>query len=64
MSAATLAVVAAASIAAITAIDVLRSHRGASAYENFEYLAVRATQWERRHPTGAYPAGLPRMKDL
>ncbi|HEY9180613.1 MAG TPA: DUF4760 domain-containing protein [Candidatus Baltobacteraceae bacterium] len=29
--------------------------------ENFEYLAVLATQWRERHPRGNYPAGFARM---
>ena len=45
-------------------ISVLRSNAGPSAFENFEYLAVRATLWNRRYPDGTYPARLPRMTDL
>ena len=46
------------------AIAVLRARGGPATFENFEYLAVRAKLWERRHPSGAYPARLPRMPDL
>lgn len=45
-------------------IAVLRESRGPSAFENLEYLAVRAKQWEMRNPNGLYPAGLPRFADL
>lgn len=45
-------------------IMVLRERTGPSAFENFEYLAVRAELWARRHPNGAYPDGLPRFADL
>jgi hypothetical protein len=30
-------------------------------FENFEWLAVRAQQWQRQHPTGDYPASQPRL---
>jgi len=46
------------------AIAAVRQKRGLSMYENFEYLAVRATLWNRRYPGGTYPAGLQRMSDL
>lgn len=45
-------------------IAVLRERSGPSAFENLEYLAVRAKLWEKHHPSGAYPAGLPRFADL
>ena len=46
------------------AIAVIREHTGPSVLENFEYLAVRAKLWARRHPNGTYPSGLPRFADL
>lgn len=46
------------------AISFIRESAGPSALENFEYLAVRAELWNRRHPDGTYPARLPRMRDL
>jgi hypothetical protein len=46
------------------AIALLRQRAGLSAFENFEYLAVRAKLWERRCPDGTYPRRLPRMSDL
>lgn len=33
-----------------------------SLWENFEYLVVRAREWERQFPNGAYPRGVPRLK--
>ncbi len=46
------------------AIAVLRDRMGLSAYENFEYLAVKAALFIRRYPDGTYPSRLPRMSDL
>jgi hypothetical protein len=43
------------------AIAVLRRRRGASQYENFEYLAMRSKQWRQRHANGLYPRGARRM---
>src|ERR1700681_1797867 len=37
--------------------EMYRRNRGPSTYENFEYLAVCAQDWERRHPDGNYPRG-------
>lgn len=45
-------------------VAVLRVKRGPSTFENFEYLAVRATLFTQRYPDGTYPAGVPRMSDL
>lgn len=33
-----------------------------SLWENFEFLVVRAHEWERMFPKGAYPRGVPRLK--
>lgn len=44
-----------------SAIAVLRRHRGASQYENFEYLAMRSRQWRRKHADGLYPRGAERL---
>ena len=41
-------------------IDFVRSARGPTPWENFEYLYVRAKKWEERHKAGNYPAGTPR----
>jgi hypothetical protein len=46
------------------ALALLRDRAGPSTYENFEYLAVRAEAWHRRHPNGTYPAGIARMSEL
>ena len=46
------------------AMPLLRERGGPSAFENFEYLAVRACLWEKRHPDGTYPSGMPRMSEL
>lgn len=43
------------------AIAIVREHAGPSAFENIEYLAMRATLWNRRYPNGTYPARLGRM---
>lgn len=45
-------------------IAIVRTKSGLSAFENFEYLAVRATLWNRRYPNGTYPAEVPRMSEL
>lgn len=45
-------------------ISIVRARTGLSAFENFEYLAVRATLWNRRYPNGTYPANMSRMSDL
>jgi hypothetical protein len=45
-------------------ITAMRARAGLSAFENFEYLAARATLWKRRYPDGAYPKGTPRMAEL
>lgn len=37
-----------------------RHKNGSAVYENFEYLVVIAEQFDRRHPDGTYPKGLPR----
>lgn len=45
-------------------IDKMRELRGESLYENFEYLAVQCELWNKRHPHGSYPRGLPRFADI
>jgi len=43
-------------------IAITRMGAGAdTAWENFEYLVVRARQWNVRHAAGAYPKGVPRL---
>lgn len=41
-------------------IRIRREVTGDAMYENFEYLAARAAEWQKRHATN-YPAGTPRM---
>ena len=43
------------------ALELYRRRRGPSTYENFEYLVVRSQDWDRRHPDGNYPRGMPRL---
>ena len=42
-------------------VAVMRRARGPYVYENFEYLAVLARQWDERYPSGNYPRGAPRI---
>lgn len=49
---------------AAPAMAIIRKGAGPAAFENFEYLAVRAMLWERRYPNGTYPARLARMSEL
>jgi hypothetical protein len=42
-------------------VAILRRQRGAGQYENFEYLAQLAQQWQRKHPDGSYPKGVDRL---
>jgi len=46
------------------AIEFMRKKRGRSAYENFEYAAVRAKLFMRRYPDGNYPRSTPRIEDF
>jgi hypothetical protein len=43
-------------------IATMRQKHGAAAYENFEYLVVRAQDWDARYPTGAYPKNVRRLR--
>lgn len=42
----------------------VRERAGPSAWENFEYIAVRARLWQERYPDGTWPKSVPRMADL
>ncbi|MBV8459573.1 MAG: hypothetical protein JO009_01655, partial [Candidatus Eremiobacteraeota bacterium] len=42
-------------------IAIIRSVRGPSIYDNFEFLVSRAKLWEARHPEGMFPRGTPRL---
>ena|SRR5690348_3801645 len=44
----------------VDVIAIRREVAGESQYENFEYLAARAFEWEKRHPT-SYPADTPKL---
>ncbi|HET6274350.1 MAG TPA: hypothetical protein VFE16_00260 [Candidatus Cybelea sp.] len=37
------------------AIAIMRRTRGDAQYHDFEYLAMRAAEWLRRHPSGIFP---------
>jgi hypothetical protein len=44
-------------------IVAIRRRRGdPSLWENFEYLVVRAREWERQHPDGAFPSTSQRLQ--
>ena len=43
-------------------IAIVRRTRGATTWENFEYLAVLSQDWLKMHPAGTYPRGLRRMQ--
>ena len=45
-------------------IIAARTRAGPAAFENFEYIAVRARLWEQRYPDGNWPRNQPRMADL
>ena len=43
------------------AISIARRKRGATVYENFEYLIALSREWDRRHPSGNYPKSIGRL---
>ena len=43
---------------------ILRKNAGPTAFENFEFLAVRAVLYLDRKPDGYYPSNLPRWADF
>jgi hypothetical protein len=43
-------------------VAIMRRQRGDSQYANFEYMAVRAREWLREHPSGDFPGHTPRAK--
>jgi len=45
-------------------IKAMREVRGPTAFDNFEYGAVRAKLYFQKHPDGTYPSGTPRMEQL
>jgi len=44
----------------VEAIKIRREIAGDAAYENFEYLASRALEWQKTRPTN-YPPGTPKL---
>jgi|HubBroStandDraft_4_1064222.scaffolds.fasta_scaffold00005_164 hypothetical protein len=56
------AVVLDAWAALIDTTAILRAHYGSSIWENFEYLAVLAQDWNAARPNGSYPRGLRRIE--
>jgi hypothetical protein len=43
------------------AIAIYRRSRDSTAFENFEYLVVRAQKYDREHPSGTYPKNEERL---
>jgi hypothetical protein len=43
------------------AIEVVRSVRGPSIFDNFEFLVARAERWVQRFPNGNYPRNMPHI---
>ncbi len=43
-------------------VPLVRSRSGPVVWENFEYLVVRAREWNAQHAEGAYPKGVPRLR--
>lgn len=43
-------------------VVLIRRHRASGLWENFEYLAVLSEDYIKKHPMGAYPASVRRMK--
>ncbi len=44
------------------AVPLVRKRSGPSVWENFEYLVVRAREWNEQHAKGAYPKGVQRVQ--
>jgi hypothetical protein len=43
-------------------LPLVRRRSGPSVWENFEFLVVRAHEWNARNPNGAYPKGVRRLE--
>jgi hypothetical protein len=43
-------------------IVLVRSQAGDAVWENFEYLYVKALEWNEKYANGNYPRGVPRAK--
>src|SRR5215467_1612602 len=46
--------------AVVDVVKIRREVAGDAAYENFEYIAARAIEWDKRRPTN-YPPGTPKL---
>lgn len=46
----------------IEGVVPLVRRRGPGVWENFEYLVVRAREWDAAHKNGDYPKGVPRLR--
>jgi hypothetical protein len=42
-------------------VPLVRKRSGLAVWENFEYLVVRAREWNKQHPDGAYAKGVERL---
>jgi len=45
-----------------SAIAIMRRRRGNWQFANFEYMAMRAREWLRKHPHGTFPHHTARAK--
>jgi hypothetical protein len=45
----------------VPVVALMRRNRTPTEYHNFEYLAIRAAAWARRHPVGEFPHGQARL---
>jgi hypothetical protein len=43
-------------------LPLMRKRPGPAVWENFEYLVVRAREWNVHNPNGAYPKGVARLQ--
>jgi hypothetical protein len=43
-------------------VPLVRRRSGPVVWENFEYLVVRAREWNLQHAAGTYPKGVPRLQ--
>ncbi len=42
-------------------VPLVRKRGGPAIWENFEYLVVKAKEWDAQHVNGAYPKGISRL---
>lgn len=43
-------------------VPLVRKRGGPGVWENFEYLVVKAREWNAKHAGGSYPRGVPRLQ--